>query len=107
MHKRGGVPRTEASSKEGELGTLNTPPNKKSTRQRITDGEWADLIAEKGHSAGVSQSEPFNSDVVASIHMEKLAAHNGDELPFHMYFKLAKLEHYIRRDTPRKLHLTH
>ena len=38
----------------------------------------------------------------ASMHMAKLAAHDGNESAFHMYFKLAQLEHYIRRDTPRK-----
>ena len=90
---------TKVPSKEGEQGVSNTSPKQKSTRQRIIDGEWADLIAEKGCSA---QSKSLDDDVFASMHMAKLAAHDGNESAFHMYFKLAQLEHYIRRDTPRK-----
>ena len=76
-------------------------PKKKSIRQRIIDGEWSDLIAEKESSNGGNHSDSPDSDVYASMHMAKLAAYNGDEAAFHMYFKLAQLEHYIRRDTPR------
>ena len=90
---------TKVSSKEGEQGKPNSSQKEKSTRQRIIDGEWADLIAEKGCSA---QSKSLEDDVFASMHMAKLAAHEGNESAFHMYFKLAQLEHYIRRDTPRK-----
>ena len=90
---------TKVSSKEGEQGIPNTSPKEKSTRQRIIDGEWADLIAEKGYSA---QSKSLDNDIFASMHMAKIAAHEGNESAFHMYFKLAQLEHYIRRDTPRK-----
>ena len=84
-------------SKEGETAA----PKKRSIRQRIIDGEWSDIIAEKESSDGGNHCNPSDSDVYASMHMAKLAAYNRDEAAFHMYFKLAQLDHYIRRDTPR------
>ena len=93
-------------SKEGELRAPNKYRNdqqSKSVRQRIIDGEWPDLIAEKERLLSSGQPQPLDGDISASIHMAKLAAYSGDESAFHMYYKLAQLEHYIVRDTSRKI----
>ena len=93
-------------SKEGELKAPNTANRNsqkvRSVRQRIIDGEWPDLIAEQECLLSSRQPQPLDGDISASIHMAKLAAYSGDESAFHMYYKLAQLEHYIVRDTPRK-----
>ena len=105
--KKEGEQRTSKEpSKEGELKAPNTAcrnsQQSKSVRRRIIDGEWPDLIAEKECLLSSGQPQLLDGDVSASIHMAKLAAYSGDESAFHMYYKLAQLEHYILRDTPRK-----
>ena len=42
-----------------------------------------------------------DDDDESSLVIAKRAAQDGNESAFHMFFKLAQLEHYIRRDTPR------
>ena len=104
--KEGGQVASKELSKEGKLRASNTAyrndQQSKSVRQRIIDGEWPDLIAEKECLLSSGQPQPLDGDISASIHMAKLAAYSGDESAFHMYYKLAQLEHYILRDTPRK-----
>ena len=38
----------------------------------------------------------------SSFLIYRIPLYSGDESAFHMYYKLAQLEHYIVRDTPRK-----
>ena len=57
---------------------------------------------EKPHDDQLDIDERFES-----IHLAKQCALEGNESAFHMFYKLAQLEHYIRRDTPRRFEQHH
>ena len=57
---------------------------------------------EKPHDDQLDIDERFES-----IRLAKQCALEGNESAFHMFYKLAQLEHYIRRDTPRRFEQCH
>ena len=66
-------------------------------------GEWHKLVGEKKGmlSYHLQDMSCEDEDNESSLMIAKRAAQDGNEGAFHMFFKLAQLEHYIRRDTPR------
>ena len=52
---------------------------------------------EKPHDEQLDIDERFES-----MYLAKQCALEGNESAFHMFYKLAQLEHYVRRDTPRR-----
>ena len=83
----------------------------KTLRQRIIDGEWMAMMT--SHLATEKEGEKPHDDQLdiderfESIHLAKQCALEGNESAFHMFYKLAQLEHYVRRDTPRRFEQNH